>query len=172
MQIVGLVGHIGAGKTSIAKYLQSRGYLRVTLSDFLLEEAAARGLPPTRSNLQDLGDEVRQRKGGAVLAERALERAMTAGSRRVVIDGVRNPDEVRALKGTNGAVLVAVRRPDQSGGQAEQQAAERERNPNEPPWGQRVADSIPMADFVIENSGALEDLYAKVAALLAFEVMA
>ena len=75
MKIVGLVGHIGAGKTSIAKFLESTGYLRITLSDFLIQEARAREVAPTRVNLQHLGDELRRRNGGSVLFKRALEMA-------------------------------------------------------------------------------------------------
>src|ERR1700682_2816262 len=73
MKIVGLVGHIGAGKTSIAKFLESTGYLRITLSDFLIQEARAREVAPTRVNLQHLGDELRRRNGGSVLFKRALD---------------------------------------------------------------------------------------------------
>src|ERR1700694_230062 len=170
MHTVGLVGHIGAGKTSIAKYLESKGYMRVTLSDFLVEEARSRGLPASRKDLQDLGDELRQRNGGSFLVRRALEKASQAGTTRLVIDGLRNPDEVRALKETGNATLLGVSRPNRAGEDVDPPAADRERTPNEPPWGQRVADSMPLADLVVENAGALEDLYLQVSTLLLAEV--
>ncbi len=170
IRIIGLIGHIGAGKTSIATYLESKGCLRITLSDFLKEEATVRGLAPTRRNLQDLGDEFRRRHGGSFLAARAVQKALNAGSVQVVVDGLRNPDEVRALKDSGNALLLAVCRPYSSAPRFEQSAITREMSPSAPPWGQRVADSTSMADVVIVNSGDLEDLYARVDSLLLTEV--
>ena len=166
MKIVGLVGHIGAGKTSIAKFLESTGYLRITLSDFLIQEARAREVAPTRVNLQHLGDELRRRNGGSVLFKRALKMANQVKADRVVIDGIRNPDEVRALKDEQGAILIGVTRSQWQGSTQDAAASSRERNPNEPAWGQRVAESISMADLMVENAGTLDELCLKVSDLL------
>jgi dephospho-CoA kinase len=165
--LVGLIGHIGSGKTSIANYLEGRGFLRVTLSDFLMDEAKARGLTPTRKNLQDLGDELRRVKGGSVLVRRALEKAEHLGSTRLVIDGLRNPDEVRAVREVPNALLIGVTRSHYVDDEnTEVAAVRREKSNAEPAWGQRVSDSMKMATFVIDNSGSLDELYERVSSLL------
>jgi len=159
MKVIGLVGYARAGKTSVARYLESRGFHRITLSDLLREEASRRGMQDDRPTLQRLGDELRQSRGGGYLIAIALSRAEAARAACVVIDGVRNPDEIAAIKAHPSAVILAVDRP---GELAKDAAALRERAPSEPPWGQRVAESLGHADITIRNDRGLEDLYAAV----------
>jgi dephospho-CoA kinase len=165
-QIIGLVGHIGSGKTSIATYLESLGYARVTLSEFLRREASRRGLEPGRQQLQDLGDELRRIQGGGVLVLAALRLISDHGWKRAVIDGIRNPDEVGALREAGRSTLIAVTRPQSIPTGEDVEALRREMDDAAPSWGQRVAASIALADVVIENNGTLEQLRRKVNALV------
>src|SRR5574340_248327 len=94
--VIGLTGANGAGKTLVCDYLRSRGFTYHSLSDEIREELARRKDPATRENLIDMGNQLRRDFGPAVLAERVKAR-LTAGH-HYVIDSVRNPAEVEALR--------------------------------------------------------------------------
>jgi dephospho-CoA kinase len=151
-------------------------YRVVSLSDVLREEARRRGLSPTRDVLIELGNELRRLRGPGVLAEIA-----TSGLEPPhVIDSIRNPTEVAALRRRlPGFVLVAVTAPvalrfsrsleraregdprDLAGFEA------RERRENSlDPAAQQLDATAALADHVLENAGTLGDLRAAVDALL------
>src|SRR5438132_776079 len=129
--VIGLTGHIGVGKTSVATFLEERGFVRVTLSDLLRDEAARRGIAATRSNLQDLGNALRVELGSGVLVGRAIAANHEARS-GLVIDGVRNPGEVAAIHGAGGVIIGLVRALQPPTDSADELARVRESDPGEP----------------------------------------
>lgn len=89
--IVGISGPIAAGKTTVGRHLETLGfaYTRFSLAiDDLLDE---RGWPKNRRTRQELGTEVQVNGRQAELAARALLRV--AGSKLVVVDGLRFPED-------------------------------------------------------------------------------
>ena len=105
--IIGLTGPNAAGKGEVAAYLGERGFSVHSLSDVIRDEAAARGLAPTREHLIRIGNELRREGGPGVLAERIVSRL----GRLSVVDSIRNPGEVEVLRRLEGFVLVAVHAP-------------------------------------------------------------
>src|SRR5687768_8058136 len=93
--IIGLTGKNAAGKGEVAKFLQERGFSFASLSDMLREELKRRRLSVTRDHLTRIGNELREKHGPAVLAERML--LTLNDSRNYVIDSFRNPGEVEAF---------------------------------------------------------------------------
>ncbi len=108
--IIAVVGPIASGKSTAAGILRLRGFYSISLSDILREEAKRRGLRPSRENLYALGEELRAKYGRAVLAEMALKRIKALGARNAVIESVRWPEEVEALKRA-GAVVICIDAP-------------------------------------------------------------
>lgn len=103
-----LTGPAGSGKSTLARLLVERhGFERLSLGDLPRCLAAERGVAPTRAALQAMGDEL---CGGdpAGLARRALPRL--AGARRIVVDGVRLPEEALLLRAA-GFIGVGVSAP-------------------------------------------------------------
>ncbi len=101
---IGLVGRIGCGKDAIASYLKERyGFVVVRFSDIIREELESRGKEKSRENLQSMGEEMRGRFGGDILAKRALERAKG----RAVFNGIRSIAEAETLKAA-GAKIIYV----------------------------------------------------------------
>jgi dCMP deaminase len=96
MIIIGLTGRNAAGKTTAGEVLRERGFSYLSLSDVIREEAKTRGLPPERENLTALGNELRERHGPGALAELTVARMQS--DRNYVVDSIRHPAEVRALK--------------------------------------------------------------------------
>lgn len=94
--IIGLTGTNGAGKTVTADYLKSKGFEFHSLSDEIRAEVERVGAEPTRERLIAMGNQLRAEFGPAVLAERI--RTKLRLDRNYVIDSIRNPYEVAALK--------------------------------------------------------------------------
>src|SRR5690348_9594042 len=104
--IIGITGPFGSGKSTAASYFVSKGYYNINLSSFLEKEATIRGLKSTRRNLQDLGNELRERQGAGILLKKAFDEAK--GEDKLVIDGLRNLAEVKILKENNGVLLAII----------------------------------------------------------------
>ncbi|MGH9417221.1 MAG: deaminase [Terriglobales bacterium] len=94
--VIGLTGTNGSGKTTLAEHLKTAGFDYRSLSDEIRVELERSGLKPTRENLIASGNALRREFGRAVLADRT--RARISPERNYVVDSIRHPDEVRALR--------------------------------------------------------------------------
>jgi len=103
---IGVAGRNGAGKTEVVRFFERRSFVAVSLSDVIREELARDGLEPTRENMIERGRDLRERFGPAVLAER-IEPRLTE-DRHHVIDSVRHPAEVEALRVSGGFTLLWI----------------------------------------------------------------
>jgi len=171
-----MTGPNAAGKGEVSGILAEHGFVTHSLSDVVREEAAARGLPPEREHLIQVGTRLRREGGAGVLAQRLLPRIGT----RDVVDSIRNPAEVAVLRGVPGFVLVGIQAPPRlrfersrlraRGGDPETfdafLARERQENSSDPA-GQQLAATFALADHVIPNDGDLEALRSRVEELLA-----
>jgi dCMP deaminase len=139
-----------------------------SLSDVIRDAAAARGLPPTREHLIQLGNELRRAGGAGALAEGILPRL----GQRDVVDSIRNPAEVQVLRGLPGFVLIGVSAPVElrferslsrgRPGDPEtlQQFLLREEQENTTdPDAQQLQATFRLADHVIVNDGDLAALH-------------
>jgi dCMP deaminase len=107
--IIGLTGTNGAGKTVTAEYLKSKSFHFHSLSDEIRDELVRQGKEANRVNLIEVGNQLRAEHGPAVLAERI--KAKLRPDWNYVIDSIRNPYEVRALRGTRDFRLLKVDAP-------------------------------------------------------------
>ena len=67
--IVCLTGMPGAGKSTIADGLESKGFEKITMGDAVRAEAARRKIEPTGANLGKLMLELRKKNGSGAVAE-------------------------------------------------------------------------------------------------------
>jgi dephospho-CoA kinase len=177
--VVGLTGTNGAGKTSGADYLKELGFRYLSLSDEIRLELAVRNEPPTRENLTRVGNELRARWGSAVLAQRVLARLAETGD--YVIDSIRNPSEVAALKQLPGFLLLhfdaplevryrrAVERGDERAPLSFEEFAEQEDREMESPdqTTQQLRSTFRLADETVLNAGSLDELKQQLDRLIA-----
>ncbi len=105
--IIGLTGTNAAGKTTIARFLEKRGFSYCSLSDELRDILKFRGLEASRDNLVMVGNEMRQKFGKGYLAERVLRRL----EGDAVVDSIRNLGEIDALRKTNEFILLSIEAP-------------------------------------------------------------
>lgn len=104
--IIGVTGPICAGKDEAGKLLAELGFERLSLVEVLRDEARARGIELTRTNLQDLGDELRKNEGVDVLARKVMKQVIPG--RSYTIESIRNPGEVAALRELSDFLLICV----------------------------------------------------------------
>lgn len=177
--IVGLTGTKAGGKGSVADILKAHGYEYSSTSDRVREEAVARGIADyTIRQLQDIGNELREKFGVAVLAKRSLEKL---SGKNAIIDGIRNPGEIEELRKTGNFILIGVDAPlqdrfkrlieraresDPKDWNSFLEMDKRDKGLNEAESGQQVAKCLMMADFKIMNNGSIGELNEKVEQVL------
>ena len=170
MKTIGLTGTNGSGKGAAAEYFVSKGYAYHSLSDVIREELNKDGLPPTRDNLIRKGNELRSLGGPDFLARQVMKRV----EGKAVIDSIRNPEEVRFLKGKKDFILLAIdadvalryervkkRGRDESAASLEEFVKKEDEEKTASPTQQQLHTCLKMADFFVLNDGSLEDLYKK-----------
>src|ERR1041385_3349210 len=104
--LIGLTGRNASGKGEVARYLQKKSFYYYSLSDVIRDESRARGVDPTRDWLIKIGNELRQRHGANILAERIL--AKIEDDKHCVIDSIRNPAEVEAFRAAKHFKLIRI----------------------------------------------------------------
>lgn len=192
MQYVGVTGLPGSGKGAFVEELgrqlaeRSIRLCYWSLSDELREEARRRDLPVTRPILRDIANELRSQYGGGVLAGRVAGKARASllqkpdlGATVVIVDAIRNPEEVRTLQRELAPTftLVAVEAPiellvaritararaDETAEVVAQEFQARqmilgESGRDEPDYGHNIDACMAMADYHLDNSGTLSEL--------------
>ena len=106
--IIGLTGPIAAGKGVVAEFLKKKDFIYFSLSEELRNIARSQNIELTRENLQNLGNKTRHEKGAGYLAELVAGKICSNGYANAVIDGIRNPAEVKALKRLKDFMLVSI----------------------------------------------------------------
>ncbi len=181
--IVGVAGPYAAGKGEVVRHLETRGFEAHSLSDVIRRALAAQGRSETRERMIETGRARRAAHGPAVLAERLSARFESGG--RYVIDSIRHPAEVEALRSRSErfALLwvdapIALRfdrlrargRPGDPRDPEELAAFEARERGSVTPDGDAAAQQLDavaaLADHRVENEGDLEVLRKRVDALL------
>ncbi|MGC9307524.1 MAG: AAA family ATPase [Thermoplasmatota archaeon] len=172
MQAIAFTGLPGSGKSEAVAVAERQGWTVIRMGDEVRAEARRRGMEPSDGNLGRIADDLRQQEGMDVWARRSLP----DGDGDVVIDGIRNIEEVELFREEiDDFVLVAVHASPETRyqrlrerGRSDDAASLDElkrRDERELGWG--IGSVVAMADVVIVNEGSLEELHSKVTGLLA-----
>jgi dCMP deaminase len=176
--IIGLTGTNGAGKTAVSEYLINRGFEHYSLSDEIRDETRRRGQEITRDILIEVGNELREKFGPGILAERILLKLEK--DHNYVVDSIRNPYEVEVLKRRKDFILLAVEadqairfertrmRGRENAAQTLDQFICEEARELESlnPANQQLHATRRKADIVINNNETIENLHLKLDELL------
>jgi dCMP deaminase len=173
--IIGVTGAKASGKGEVAELFKRKGFIYTSLSDRVREEATARGMINyTTKDLQDVGNDLRERFGNGVLVMRTLK--MVEKGKNYVIDGIRNIGEIEELKKEKDFFLIAVDAPQKKrferlikrGRSSDPKTLpefllmdDRDRGKEELNSGQQVEKCMIQAEFKIDNNGTLEELNKK-----------
>jgi len=177
--IIGVTGQICSGTSSFMDFLVSKGFKSFSYSDILRDELKNRNIEITRENLQDLGDELREKKGQGVLSKMMIDKMMPENN--YVIGNIRNPGEVDEFKKIGDFVLVKVdapfeirferaRRRNRECEPMEfepfKKMEERDLGVGQKECGQQHAKVFDMVDKSVDNNGNLDDFEGKIDGLL------
>lgn len=192
IRFVGVTGLPGAGKGAFIELLRSllvqqgsttRYY---SLSDELRAEARRRDLAVERPILRAIANELRLEQGAGVLSKlvarkirQDLAQLCNVGELVIIVDAIRNPEEVRVLRAEFAPrfTLVGVEAPldvlihriasraryDEPEEFVKQKEAARrmilgESGRDEPAHGHNIAECVADADWRVDNSGSLQQL--------------
>jgi dephospho-CoA kinase len=176
LMIVGITGTLGAGKGTVVEYLvKEKGFTHYSVRAYLVEEIERRGLAVDRDSMVAVGNELRREHGPGYLAEQLYERAQSKGG-NVIIESLRTPAEIEALRAKGGFVLLAVdadvkTRYDRIVGRGTSTdtvsfetfvSNERREMESSDPAKQNLSACIAMADIVLMNDGDREELFQRV----------
>lgn len=107
--VIGVAGLPGSGKDTLHTLLADRGFKAYVYSDLLRVELAKRGVEnPTRSQMQNLGDELRAEQGGQVLSNMLIDKIVADKVQRALVIGMRHPAEVQVFRESNDIDFVLV----------------------------------------------------------------
>lgn len=178
MIIIGLTGRNAGGKTTAGQTLVTKGFYYVSLSDVIRNEAKKRGLSDVRENLIALGNELRERHGTGALAE--LTVAGMEPDKNYVVDSVRHPSEVAALKKAGSFSLFHIFAPlearferslararDGDARTLQEFIAQEQREfASSNAAAQQLLQTESLATRTIENSGTLDEFKTKLDVVL------
>ena len=186
MLLLGITGTLGAGKGEIVHYLTTqKDFLHYSVRAYITEEIQRRGMPVNRDSMVVVANDLRSRNSPSYIVEQLYARA-AAADRRCVIESLRTPGEVSALRmrtvsEQGGAFcLLAVdadprlryerirARGSETDGVSFEQFLDNERREmsSEDPNKQSIARCMAMSDHLLKNDGTREELYRKVEAIL------
>ncbi len=176
--VIGLVGPLGSGKTTIAEYLVSQGFVSLRFSQPIDEEIIKRGLERNRKTQQDIGDEFRVQHGGDYIGKLLVERLnQDKNHDDFVVEGFRNPSEVTPFRKLENFVLIGLNTDPKvrferlvARGQDRdpevwedfQKQETRDQGIAQPLHGQNVLGSLELADFIVDTDRPIEEVYNKV----------
>ena len=106
--IVCLTGMPGAGKSTIANGLKSKGYEIINMGDAVREEAKKRNIEPSGQNLGKLMLELREKNGPGAVAELIQNKIKNSSSNVIVIDGIRSNEEIQVLRKFGTVKLLSI----------------------------------------------------------------
>jgi len=178
--IIGITGTLGAGKTTTANYLKSKGFTPYSVREFIAKEVHARGLPINRDTLVDVGNQLRAEHGPAYIIVE-LERTAREAGGATVIESIRAVGEAQELQKQGGLLLAVNANPRlrfkrallQSGATVPQNfeefvAQEEHEMFSSDPNKQNIAAVMLRADYQILNNGTVADLENQVDAALMY----
>lgn len=106
--IVCLTGMPGAGKSTIANGLKSKGYEIINMGDAVREEAQKRNIEPSGQNLGKIMLELREKNGPGAIAELIQNKIKNSSSNVIVIDGIRSNEEIQVLRKFGTVKLLSI----------------------------------------------------------------
>ena len=168
MKIIAFTGMPCSGKSVAVEIAKDLGIPVIRMGDAVWEETENRGLSLTDEHVGNVANEMRQKHGMDVWAQKTVEKIESLGSPEcIVIDGVRNSEEIAYFYNSLGTsfVVIAIRASEYI---RQQRALYRKRvddasNPEdlkqrderEIRWG--LNEVITNADIEIVNEGTLDE---------------
>lgn len=174
--ILGITGTIGAGKGTIVRHLEKKGFAYFSVSEFLASVAKERGLKTDRVARRKIANEYRK-LGPEKLIEAVFKHAKGALKKKkdIVIESLHTPAEVSYIQKAGGKVIsvdadiqtryARAQRRGSPKDNVDYKEFVREQNremASKNPHENNLATAIAAADFHLENNGSMHELFEEV----------
>lgn len=175
MVIIGITGTLGSGKGTIVEYLvNNKGFVHYSVSNYLKDILINNKLEINRTNLQNIGNEIREKHGSDFITKQLFKLAKSK-NKNAVIESIRNPKEAEFIK-SKGGVLFAItadqgvrykriiKRSSEKDHVTfkEFQKQEMREIENVNPNLQNLSKCILMTDYKFDNNSTIEKLYEQI----------
>lgn len=176
MRVVATTGMPGAGKGLAVEVARGLGFEIMRMGDLVREEVERQGKQESPSTVGRVASDVRAAEGPDAWAKRTLERLEEMDADAILIDGLRNLDELERFREALGdeLMVVAILASPET---RYERLAKRGRGEDTPDWdklrerdhrelGYGLGDVIAMAEIYIENEGDPEQAKTTLNAVL------
>ncbi len=175
MIIIGITGTLGAGKGTVVDYLtKEKKFAHFSVRDFIARELHRKNMPVNRDTLTAMANNLRALNSPSFIVEKLYEEARER-QQNCVIESIRTPGEIMALRNKDNFFLLAVdadprirySRIKKRNSETDQVSYstfimnEQREMHSEDPNKQNLAECIRLADHVIQNNKSVEDLHQK-----------
>ena len=179
--IIGITGTIASGKGIASKYIHDKGFVHHSLSTEIRAIAKERKIPVSRLTLSKLGGDLKKElPGGSILANKITEKIEHELKEKqdFVIDGIRDVEEITELRSFCNKkripfILIGI----DADQKVRFERLKKRRRHGDPETfsefkdiddkekatggGQEVGPCLERADFLLDNSGPVDELYEK-----------
>ncbi len=174
--LLGITGTDGGGKGTAVDYLVSqKNFVHYSARQIWINMLTERGEEINRPNMRLIANEMRATHGDDFLVTYYLQRIQEDGTQNAIIESIRALKEAETLK-AQGGILIAVdadqriryervqaRRSESDKVSFDQFVAHEAMELNDPdPHGMQKQKVIDIADYVLQNNGTREELYASI----------
>jgi len=172
--VIGIAGNIGAGKGTITEYLKNKyGAQQMRYSKILADILERLHLDYNRDNLNAIAEGLRSIFGGDILSQVLENDIREVEAEVVVFDGIRKKKELDYFKGkTENFFFIFIEVPfeivaeritkRQEKTDDQEQTVEKLKARQQQASDRDVPSLKQYADFVIDNSGSMEETYGQV----------
>ncbi len=174
--IIGITGTIAAGKTTTAKYLESKGFKIYSVRDFLIKEIKSKNMQINRDSMVSVANELRKNFGADYIVRKIYDAAAKDSVKNAVVESIRSPYEVETLKKYDNFLLLSIdadqktrysrliKRSSETDNIDFEVFLENEKREmsSADPLKQDISKCINLADFKINNNGTLEEFYSTI----------
>lgn len=177
MKSIAFTGMPFSGKSEAVKTARETGISVIRMGDMVWNEVQKRDLEINDKNVGRIATEMRKKHGKDVWAKKTIEKIKSLDKDDyLVIDGVRNPEEIKTFKKKLGEdfVLIAINASDKirykraldRNRQDDNKDLEKvkERDRREKSWG--IDEAIQLADITVKNEKNIQDFRKKIKKIL------
>lgn len=177
MKIIAFVGMPCSGKTEAVQIAKEMGVPVIRMGDMVCDEVKNRGLPLDEKNVGAIADQMRKDLGMDIWANRTLENiSLLEKTKRFIIDGIRNIEEIDAFKKKLGKdfVIIAILASDKirhkrflNRGREDDSSDIQDlinRDKRELSWG--LGSVIASADIIVPNEDGIDEFREEIRKIL------